>query len=165
RTGDVLDKDGRAAAAGRVDAAAVARLLMHPFFALPAPKSLDRNDFRAWIAAHAALEEKSTEDGAATLTALTAATIARAIAILPKAPATWIAAGGGARNPTLIRMLVDALSPAVVVTANKVGWSADALEAQAFGFLAVRALQGLPLTFPTTTGAPEPMTGGVLVRP
>jgi anhydro-N-acetylmuramic acid kinase len=62
-------------------------------------------------------------------------------------------------------MLVDALSPAVVVTANKVGWSADALEAQAFAFLAVRALQGLPLTFPTTTGAPEPMTGGVLVRP
>ena len=58
RTGDVLDRDGRAAAAGRVDAAAVARLLMHPFFALPAPKSLDRNDFREWVAAHAGLETK-----------------------------------------------------------------------------------------------------------
>jgi anhydro-N-acetylmuramic acid kinase len=165
RTGDVLDKDGRAAAAGRVDEAAVARLLMHPFFALPAPKSLDRNDFRAWVTVHAALDAKSTEDGAATLTALTAATIARAAAILPKAPATWIAAGGGARNPTLIRMLTDALCPAVVVTANDVGWSADALEAQAFAFLAVRSLKGLPLTFPTTTGAPEPMTGGVLAKP
>jgi anhydro-N-acetylmuramic acid kinase len=165
RTGDVLDKDGRAAAAGKVDEAAVQRLLLHPFFALPAPKSLDRNDFRAWVAAHGALEGKSTEDGAATLTALTAATIARVMAILPKAPATWIAAGGGARNPTLIRMLGDALRPASVITADQVGWSADALEAQAFAFLAVRSLKGLPLTYPTTTGAPQPMTGGVLVTP
>jgi anhydro-N-acetylmuramic acid kinase len=165
RTRDVLDKDGRAAAAGWVDAAAVARLLMHPFFALPAPKSLDRNDFRAWVAAHGALADKSTEDGAATLTALTVATIARARDILPKAPATWIAAGGGARNPTLIRMLAEALRPAVVMTANEIGWSADALEAQAFAFLAVRSVKGLPLTFPTTTGVRQPMTGGVLVKP
>jgi anhydro-N-acetylmuramic acid kinase len=165
RTGDVLDKDGRAAASGHADDAAVARLLMHPFFALPAPKSLDRNDFRDWVAAHAALEQKSTEDGAATLTALTAATIARVVAILPRAPATWIAAGGGARNPTLIRMLADALRPAIVVTADEVRWSVDALEAQAFAFLAVRSLKGLPLTYPTTTGAPKPMCGGVLVRP
>ena len=165
RTGDVLDKDGRAAATGQADEAAVARLLMHPFFSLPAPKSLDRNDFREWVAAHGALAEKSTEDGAATLTALTAATIARAVAILPRPPATWIAAGGGARNPTLIRMLGNALRPATVVTADEVRWSGDALEAQAFAFLAVRSLKGLPLTFPTTTGAPTPMCGGVLVRP
>jgi anhydro-N-acetylmuramic acid kinase len=165
RTGDVLDKDGGAAAAGRVDEAAIARLLMHPFFALPAPKSLDRNDFRAWVAAHADLENKSTEDGAATLTALTAATIARAVAILPKVPATWIAAGGGAFNPTLMRMLGERLHPATLERADQVDWSINALEAQAFAFLAVRSLQGLPLTFPTTTGAPEPMTGGVLAKP
>jgi anhydro-N-acetylmuramic acid kinase len=61
-------------------------------------------------------------------------------------------------------MLTDALNPAVVVTADEVGWSADALEAQAFAFLAVRSLKGLPLTFPTTTGAPQPMTGGVLAK-
>ncbi len=75
RTGDTLDKDGAAAAAGRVDEAAIARLLEHPFFAQPCPKSLDRNDFRVWVAQHAGLDEKSTEDGAATLTALTAAAI------------------------------------------------------------------------------------------
>jgi len=165
RTGDVLDKDGRAAAAGRADARAVERLLGHPFFARPAPKSLDRNDFREWVAANAGLADKSIEDGAATLTALTAATIARAVAILPRPPATWIAAGGGARNPTLLGMLAERLRPATVVTADQVGWSADALEAQAFAFLAVRSLTGLPLTFPTTTGAPRPMTGGVLARP
>jgi anhydro-N-acetylmuramic acid kinase len=165
RTGATCDEEGRAAAAGRVDEAAVARLLLHPFFALPPPKSLDRNDFRQWVAAHAALDGKSTEDGAATLTALTAATVASVRQILPRPPATWIAAGGGVRNPTLLRMLSERLAPARLETADQAGWSADALEAQAFAFLAVRSLEGLPLTFPTTTGVPEPITGGVLARP
>jgi anhydro-N-acetylmuramic acid kinase len=165
RNGATLDKDGRAAAAGRVDEDAIMRLLAHPFFAQAAPKSLDRNDFREWVAAHAGLAEKSTEDGAATLTMLTAASVARVITMLPRAPKSWIVAGGGARNPTLIRMLTERLHPAIVVTANEVGWSADALEAQAFAFLAVRSLKGMPLTFPSTTGAPRPMQGGVLVNP
>ena len=165
RTGESRDEDGAAAAKGRADDAAVARLLAHPFFAQPCPKSLDRNDFREWVATHAGLAEKSTEDGAATLTMLTAASVARIVAVLPRAPESWIVAGGGARNPTLIRMLAQRLAPARVETAGQAGWSADALEAQAFAFLAVRSLKGLPLTFPTTTGAPRPMTGGVLVRP
>jgi anhydro-N-acetylmuramic acid kinase len=74
-------------------------------------------------------------------------------------------AGGGARNPTLVRMLKERLAGARVETADQAGWSIDALEAQAFAFLAVRSLEGLPLTFPTTTGAPRPMQGGVLVKP
>jgi len=165
RNGARRDEEGRAAAAGTVDAAAIATLLTHPFFARPCPKSLDRNDFRAWVATHAGLGEKSLEDGAATLTALTAASVARVIAILPRAPRSWIVAGGGARNPTLLRMLAEQLRGATVETADQVGWSADALEAQAFAFLAVRSLKGLPLTFPSTTGVPRPMPGGVLVRP
>jgi anhydro-N-acetylmuramic acid kinase len=96
---------------------------------------------------------------------LTAASVARVVAQLPRAPQSWIVAGGGARNPTVMRMLSECLAPATVETANEVGWSADALEAQAFAFLAVRSLEGLPLTFPTTTGAPRPMSGGVLARP
>ena len=110
------------------------------------------------------LAEKSTEDAAATLTVLTAASVARIVAHLPRAPRSWIVAGGGARNPTLMRMLAERLAPARVETADQVGWSADALEAQAFAFLAVRSLKGLPLTFPATTGVPRPMRGGVLVR-
>jgi len=165
RNGAARDEEGRAAAAGSADMGVIERLLGHPFFAQPCPKSLDRNDFREWVAAHAALAEKSTEDGAATLTMLTAATVARVVAVLPAPPKSWIVAGGGARNPTLVRMLAEKLRPASVETADQVGWSADALEAQAFAFLAVRSLNGLPLTFPTTTGAPRPMQGGVLVRP
>jgi anhydro-N-acetylmuramic acid kinase len=84
---------------------------------------------------------------------------------LPRPPASFIAAGGGTRNPTLMRMLAERLAPAGIETANDVGWSADALEAQAFAYLAVRCLRELPLTFPGTTGVAAPLTGGVLARP
>jgi anhydro-N-acetylmuramic acid kinase len=62
-------------------------------------------------------------------------------------------------------MLAEQLAPAAVETADAVGWSADALEAQAFAYLAARTIRGLPLTFPTTTGVPAAMTGGLVVRP
>jgi len=62
-------------------------------------------------------------------------------------------------------MLAERLKPASVETADNAGWSADALEAQAFAFLAVRSLRGLPLTFPATTGAPKPLQGGLLAEP
>jgi anhydro-N-acetylmuramic acid kinase len=165
RTGQPQDDEGRAAAAGKVDEAAVARVLKHPFFSTPPPKSLDRNAFRHWVTEEGRLASKSTQDGAATLTAITAASVAHATTVLPRPPVAWIVAGGGTRNPTLMRMLAERLAPAQVETAGAVGWSADALEAQAFAYLAVRTLKGLPLTFPTTTGAPRPLTGGILVRP
>jgi anhydro-N-acetylmuramic acid kinase len=165
RTGNPQDTDGATAAAGTVDAAAVARLLEHEFFARRPPKSLDRNDFRTWLADSCALADKSVTDGAATLTALTAAAVARIVPHLPRAPATWIVAGGGARNPTLMRMLGDRLAPARLLSAEAAGWSSDALEAQAFAYLAVRSLRGLPITYPTTTGVPRPLTGGVLAQP
>jgi anhydro-N-acetylmuramic acid kinase len=165
RTGSAQDQDGRAAASGRVDEPAVARVLAHPFFARRPPKSLDRNAFRTWVAEEGELANKSTADGAATVTAITAAAVAHVVAVLPSPPASWIVAGGGARNPTLLRMLKERLAPAGVETANAVGWSADALEAQAFAYLAVRSLRGLPISFPATTGVPRAMTGGVRVRP
>ncbi len=164
RTGRPLDTDGRAAAAGRVDDAMIARLLAHPFFALPPPKSLDRNDFRGFVGA--ALDGIGVEDGAATLTALTAAAVARIVPHLPRAPKTWIVAGGGARNPTLMRMLARAAGAGA--RRNRRTRSAGRSirsEAQAFAYLAVRSLRGLPITFPGTTGAPRPLTGGVLAKP
>lgn len=160
RAGEAFDREGAAAAAGTVDEAALERLLRHGFFRLPPPKSLDRNAFRNWVAEQAGLDDMSIEDGAATLTALTAASVAAVVSLLPRAPRSVIAAGGGAHNPTLLRMLAERLG-IEVASADAVGWSADFLEAQAFGFLAVRSLKGLPLSFPTTTGVPRPMPGGV----
>ena len=165
RTGAPRDEGGQTAAAGQVDEAAVQRVLGHPFFNRPPPKSLDRDAFRQWIDAQAGLSGKSTEDGAATLTAISAAAVAEAAKLLPRRPASWIAAGGGTRNATLMRMLAERLAPAPIESAEAVGWSADALEAQAFAYLAVRSLRGLPLTYPGTTGVPRPTPGGKLVRP
>jgi anhydro-N-acetylmuramic acid kinase len=159
-TGQRIDCEGRMAAQGTVDQAWVARALQHPFFALPPPKSLDRNDFASMI-----LRDVSTVDGAATLTAFTAAAIARIVPLLPKPPKSWIVAGGGARNLTMVRMLRERLAPATVEAADALGWSGDAIEAQAFGFLAARGLKGLPLSYPATTGVPMPMTGGIIARP
>jgi anhydro-N-acetylmuramic acid kinase len=163
RTGEPLDTDGRAAASGSIDEKMIERLLAHPFFALAPPKSLDRNAFRGWVGD--TLDGIGVENGAATLTALTAAAVARIVPHLSRPPASWIVAGGGARNPTLLRMLTERLAPARVESAHAVGWSIDSLEAQAFAYLAVRSLRGLPITFPTTTGAPRPLTGGVLAKP
>ncbi len=159
RTGKAHDEGGVLAAGGQVDEKLVAGFLARRFFRLPFPKSLDRNAFSLDVSGH------SLADGAATLTALTAAAVGRAVDLLPQPPRTWIVAGGGARNATLMRMLAARLAPATVLTADALGWSADALEAQAFAYLAVRTLRGLPITFPTTTGIARPMTGGVVVRP
>jgi anhydro-N-acetylmuramic acid kinase len=162
RTGAAFDAGGEAAAAGIVDQAWLRRALADPFFAMPPPKSLDRN---AFAGSARDLHELSLADGAATLTAFTAAAIARIVSLLPQPPLSVIVAGGGARNRTLMRMLGERLAPATVETAEAVGWSGDALEAQAFAFLAARHLRGLPITFPGTTGVPRAMTGGVIARP
>jgi anhydro-N-acetylmuramic acid kinase len=159
-TGQPFDCEGRFAAQGRVNVVWVARTLTHPFFVRPPPKSLDRNDF-----AHVDLGDMAPADGAATLTAFTVGAIAKIVLLLPKPPKSWIISGGGARNLTMMRMLREKLQPATVEAADALGWSPDAIEAQAFGFLAARGLKGLPLSYPATTGVPMPMTGGVIARP
>ncbi|HVL73384.1 MAG TPA: anhydro-N-acetylmuramic acid kinase [Beijerinckiaceae bacterium] len=159
RTGAGFDEDGRTAARGRPDEALLAWLLVHPYFVRRPPKSLDRNWFSHRIVAHL-----STEDGAATLAAFTVRAIARALDFVDERPRRWIVGGGGARNGEMLRLL-RAATGAEVVTADEVGWSAAYLEAQAFAFLAARSLRGLPLTFPSTTGAKAPTTGGVVARP
>ncbi|MEP9351234.1 anhydro-N-acetylmuramic acid kinase [Xanthobacter sp. KR7-225] len=164
RAGLAFDDCGAIARRGTADEAALARVLAHPFFAAPPPKSLDRNEFREVAKARLGLDGLSLEDGAATLTALTAASVAAVVPLLPATPRRWIVAGGGARNGTLLALLERQLG-VPVMTADAVGWSVDALEAEAFAFLAVRALRGLPLTFPATTGCPAPLTGGVVFRP
>jgi anhydro-N-acetylmuramic acid kinase len=155
-----FDREGRLAAQGSADQAWIERALQLPFFALPPPKSLDRNDF-----AQLRLGAVPPADGAATLTALTVAAIVRVVPHLPKVPQSWVVAGGGARNLTMLRMLRERLAPATVEAADALGWSGDAIEAQAFGFLAARGMKGLPLSYPATTGVPIPMTGGVIARP
>jgi anhydro-N-acetylmuramic acid kinase len=159
RSGRVFDEEGRSAAQGRPDEELLAWLLEHPFFRKAPPKSLDRNWFSHRLVGH-----HTVEDGAATLTAFTARAVARAVDFAPEQPKRWIVAGGGTRNRELLRLLRHHLDADLTI-ADEVGWSAAFLEAQAFAYLAVRSLKGLPLTYPSTTGVSEPTTGGVLAKP
>ena len=159
RAGLRFDRDGALAAAGKVDRTRLERFAEHRYFAKAPPKSLDRGDFSdAWA------DGLSAADGAATLTRGTARAIALAARHFPAPVARWVICGGGARNPSLLKAIAAETS-GDVVTADSLGWNGDALEAQAFAFLAVRALRGLPISFPGTTGAPRPMTGGRIDRP
>jgi anhydro-N-acetylmuramic acid kinase len=162
RTGAPYDNHGDVAATGKPDYSFVHNVLDSPFFEQKPPKSLDRN---AFAFANIGLPDFSVPDGAATLSALTAEAVGLIVPHLPAAPKAWIVAGGGARNKTLMRLLAARLSPASVETANAAGWSADALEAQAFAYLAVRTLAGRPITFPKTTGIAKPLAGGIVARP
>jgi anhydro-N-acetylmuramic acid kinase len=159
-TGVAVDKGGALAARGRVNESVIANLLQDPFFAAPPPKSLDRMAFSLDMA-----RNLSAEDGAATLTALTARTIARSRDHVPEAQRHWLVCGGGRHNPVLMRELRAALANDVVMLAEDAGWRGDFVEAEAFAYLAVRALRGLPISFPKTTGATRPMTGGTLALP
>jgi anhydro-N-acetylmuramic acid kinase len=159
RAGRRFDKDGMLAASGKVDRPRLERFSEHRYFARKPPKSLDRGDFNdAWA------DGLSAADGAATLTRGTARAVALAARHFPAPVTQWVIAGGGARNPALFKAIAEE-TRGKVVTADSLGWNGDALEAQAFGFLAVRSLRGLPLTFPGTTGAPRPLAGGRLNEP
>ncbi len=119
---------------------------------------MDRNAFKSCLDD---LRDLSLEDGAATLTAFTAATIEKALSFFPEAPRRWIVAGGGAHNQTLLNILSQRLKMPLQ-KAHEYGWNEDAFEAQAFAFLAARSLRNLPLSLPSTTGVPYPLTGGRL---
>jgi len=158
-TDKTWDEDGALAAQGHTDGQRLEALLSDSYFLRQPPKSLDRNDFSLSV-----VEGLSPQDGAATLTAFTVASVICGLAHLPATPQIFVLSGGGVRNKTLVANLRKLL-PSRIDTAEAQGWNADAIEAQAFAYLAARSLTGLPITFPGTTGIAEPMTGGVLVKP
>lgn len=152
--GVAYDSGGRTAAAGRVSEAVLMQMLSNPWFDLPAPKSIDREAFTMDAA-----EGLSLEDGAATLTAFTAQTVARALDHLPVRPDHILVAGGGRHNLTMMKMLAERCG-CPVDPVDGYGWNGDAVEAEGFAYMAVRSLRRLPISFPGTTGVATPLTGG-----
>lgn len=156
-TGKAFDENGLLAAQGRADEKVIYKALAEiPFFRKPFPKSADRYDFAKVDVSHL-----SIADGASTLCLLTAAAIAQAVQQMPAAPKQILVAGGGAKNPSLMKALQNMLPN--VKTAASVGVRGDTLEAEAFAWLAVRRLRGLPLSIPSTTGAKRATVGGAVV--
>ena len=161
RTGAAMDEGGRAAAAGRVHEARLNSNAARAYLERRPPKSLDRNAFSALLSA---MEGLSVEDGAATLTALTAECVAEALRWLPAPPARWLVCGGGRRNAAMMGLLAERLG-APVEPVEAAGLDGDMLEAQAFAWLAVRVSRGLPTSAPSTTGCSAPVSGGRIARP
>ncbi|WP_319499214.1 anhydro-N-acetylmuramic acid kinase [uncultured Cohaesibacter sp.] len=158
-----MDEGGAIAASGSVDFLALITLMGNPYFRKAAPKSLDRNAFDI-----APVESLSLENGAATLTAFTVETICLGLEHMEiqegEAAKMVVVCGGGQHNDYMMAQLGEALdSP--VMQADALGWNGDSMEAEAFGYLAVRSLRKLPLTFPRTTGVKAPLSGGVLSLP
>jgi len=155
-TGKPFDDKGETASRGVADAPVLKALMAHPFFKAQPPKSLDRNAFQS-----AAWQNLSLENGAATLAAFTVEGVVRALQFLPERPKKWIVSGGGRLNGNIMTRLNIALG-VPVVSIDTLGLNGDAIEAEAFAYLAVRSYNGLPISFPGTTGVPHPMVGGKL---
>jgi anhydro-N-acetylmuramic acid kinase len=150
------DRNGALANAGRIHKGLLIQLLDHPYFEEKPPKSLDRYDFNANL-----VRGLAPEDGAATLTAFVAGSVARSFEHAAQPPEQMIVCGGGRHNPALMAMLADYV-PCAVLSAEEAQWRGDSIEAEAFALLAVRTLRGLPISFPKTTGVAHAMTGGKL---
>ncbi len=158
-TGARCDENGAAAARGITKEALVKEFLRDSFFVQNRARSLDRNHFKVSM-----VKGLKLQDGAATLTAITAAAIGWSSRAVPQKPKQLLITGGGRHNPILMRMIAER-SGLPVAPVESVGWNGDMLEAEAFAYLAARSVLGLPLSVPSTTGVREPVSGGVLFNP
>lgn len=158
-TGARCDANGAAAKRGIIDEAVVKDFLRNAFFVQNRARSLDRNHFKVSM-----VEGMTVEDGAATLTAITAAAIGWSARAMPELPKQLLITGGGRHNPVMMRMIAER-SHIPTAPVENAGWNGDMLEAEAFAYLAVRSVRGLPLSLPSTTGVSAPVTGGVVFYP
>lgn len=158
-TGVAYDADGTMAAQGNVDWDIVNGVLEQGYFTLAPPKSLDRNAF-----AQLKLDHLSVADGAATLAMLTVATVARGFRLLAGKPLMLLVTGGGRHHPLMMQWLGEMIG-CPVQPVEAVGWNGDALEAEAFAYLAARHVLGQPFSLPSTTGVQVPVTGGTWHQP
>lgn len=149
------DDNGAWAASGTIDAALLRALLDEPYFTQSAPKSTGRDLFHMqWLDQKlASFGPMAPADVQATLTALTADSIAQAIAgHAPGATDVYIC-GGGAYNGYLLELLRQALAKKTVQTTDALGVPPNQVEALAFAWLAQRFTEWLPGNVPTVTGA------------
>lgn len=150
------DKDGLIASSGKVSEETITNIVSNPWFKQKYPKSLDRYDFDANLVSHL-----NVEDGAATLCALIGECVDKALSLLPKRPKTLVLAGGGRKNPIVINA-IESRAQIVTIDADEIGLRGDAVEAECFGYLAIRAAKKLPISFQNTTGVKSPISGGII---
>ncbi|WP_417829520.1 anhydro-N-acetylmuramic acid kinase [Thalassospira sp.] len=160
-TGNPVDLNGATASSGIADPMVEVKFLEDPYFDRVPPKSLDREDMAARIDGLVTEAKLNVADGAATLANCTVAAIVAGVNHLPASPKSWFVCGGGRHNDYIMETLASRLG-VPVRSVDELNWDGDAVEAECFGFLAVRHLYELPLSFPGTTGVPHPCCGGKL---
>jgi anhydro-N-acetylmuramic acid kinase len=164
-----FDDGGAGAARGRVNEDALRWALSHPYFARRAPKSTGREEFdRKFADELFERAGRSIDDALATSVALSAKTVADGLARETPAGVRWrelVVGGGGARNPTLLARIREAVAPLAVRPIDELGIPVDAREAVAFAILGAYRLRGLPNTLPSATGASRAVSGGAIHQP
>jgi anhydro-N-acetylmuramic acid kinase len=160
-TPDTFDRDGALAREGRVDPALLAELLAEPYYSLPAPKSSGKELFHLDYvnsAVRRVAAQLCLADLVATLTELTAVTIADAIRAA--GIDTLVASGGGVRNPVLMSRLAELAPDVKLMLSDELGVPTDDKEAVAFALIGWGTLHGLPGNVPSCTGAAGPRVLG-----
>ncbi|TWT78386.1 Anhydro-N-acetylmuramic acid kinase [Posidoniimonas polymericola] len=148
------DDEGQVSLRGVVHERAVEYALASPFFKRPLPRSPTRSDFE-----RIDVSGLEPEDGAATICAIIAEAISLAVRQLPEVPeSTWVT-GRGSRHPLLLKRLRAAIGE--LRNVGERGLNPDTLEAECFGWLAIRYQRGLPVTTPETTGCRVANCAGV----
>ncbi len=160
-----FDRDGLLARNGKVQQDALREMLANPYFARVPPKTTGRELFSPALAGHFVEEGHkrgmTAPDIIATITALTAASIADQYRRFAPAPmGEVIVAGGGAHNPTLLEMLRAELAPTPVRTSDEIGIDGDYKEGLVFALLAYETWHNRTGNLPALTGAKSPVVLG-----
>ena len=153
-----FDKDGMIAFTGNIDKNILDSYLSDPYYELSPPKSLDINDFNL-----NPLRDLSLKDSVATLSELTSLTIVNALSFFSSKPIEIILCGGGRKNKFIFDR-IKKLSNITISNIDDYKINGDFIESQAFAYLAIRSLFKKPISFPKTTGATKPITGGDIIE-
>ena len=152
----IFDKDGKIAKSGKINKTRLKKGIQN--YKIIKKNSLDIKDFNLSF-----VNGLSLKDGAATLTEYTAQVLSNHLMLYIYGKIKVILCGGGRKNKFLINKIKKKL-PCKVLLIDDYGINGDFIESQAFGYLAIRSILKLPISYPETTGCKKACTGGVMVK-
>ena len=154
-----FDIDGIYSKRGNISLKVIKNILSQDWFNLRPPKSLDKYSLDNIIKKYT--KSLSTNDKLATLSNLISASARKGISFFDIVPETWYLSGGGRLNNSIVQGFKKEFGKKIVLV-DDLGLNGDSMEAQAFAYLAVRSMRGLPFTWNNTTGVKNPTSGGLL---